>query len=122
MFGVLLSNELNKAALENPQQITPPGGYAKPKPITPGTGTQPAPVTPSDFNPGYNKMASQESTMNMFGVLVNMELQKLAAGNAEELPSLNTLKPFTPSKGPDLATDVNAALNKARAAKKQPKQ
>ena len=130
MFGVLLSNELSKFALENPKQITPPGGY-KPKPITPGLSPAPAPVTPSDpyapipkqvhrnFNPGYNKMASQESTMNMFGVLVNMELQKLASGEENGLPMPDFATKYK-KKGPDLATDVNEALDKARKAKKKP--
>ncbi len=110
MFGTLVYNEIDKLAkcsgkktplmktdavsmvkkalMENPQQITPPGGY-KPRPITPGVapgaepitptnGEQPKPVTPIN-QPIFKGASLQESTMNMFGVLVNMELQKLAA-------------------------------------------
>jgi hypothetical protein len=121
MFGVLLSNELNKVAecagpkkkgpvmktdvmkkiaqligdpkptkgleppvaptpppMPDPDKVTPPGGYPA-KPITPTETEAPSQFQArSHFNPGYNKMASQESTMNMFGVLVNMELQKIA--------------------------------------------
>jgi len=116
MFGVLLSNELSKLSQELPQPI---GGkiQRKPAPITPPGGYPPAPVTPSNpyapipmqaqsnFNPGYNKMASQESTMNMFGVLVNMELQKLA----QEAPgSVDT---------DSLKNNLNDVMNKAKGKK-----
>ena len=164
MFGVLLSNELNKEAAckkpkgpvmktdtmkkiaqlldtvgagSKPQPVTPAGGY-QPKPITPGVGgitPPPTPVTPpktetpfamnaqSNFNPGYNKMASQESTMNMFGVLVNMELQKLAytvaPGDTEEDSGLPGLSVMPKKKKPTLENDVNEALDRARKAKKK---
>ena len=109
MFGVLLSNELNKVAEcagpkktdvmkkiaqlvgpPSPKPAPTPPPPPAPKEVTPSTEPPPEVVTPPkseepyqlqtrrNFNPGYNKMASQESTMNMFGVLVNMELQKIA--------------------------------------------
>lgn len=91
------------------QYLTPP----KKKPISP-LSIEEELQAQSNFNPGYNKMASQESTMNMFGVLVNMELQKLAQEAPVELPSMTTF----PTKKPDLKKDVNDALDKARKARK----
>jgi hypothetical protein len=66
---------------ENPESITP-GAQPPPKPITPATLDQLfQPQKASSLNNLGQKMASfqGDNTMNMFGVLVNMELQKLAA-------------------------------------------
>jgi hypothetical protein len=135
MFGTLVYNELDKLAkcsgkktplmktdvamikkalMENPQQVTPPGGY-KPRPITPGLGVPAQPITPANGEqpkpitpinqPLFKGASLQESTMNMFGVLVNMELQKLAA---EQAPTFKDIKKKAPKPSGSAVFGVKA--------------
>lgn len=104
MFGPLLNFELNKIAFESPAPVTPgvqkvptrvtPGVLPGAAPITPAKPVQPEPLQAqsSYFNLGQKMASQQESTMNMFGVLVNMELQKLAA----EAPTFKDIKKKAP--------------------------
>lgn len=88
---------------KTPEQVTP-GPQQAPKPITPATLNQLfQPQKTSSFNNLGQKMASfqGDNTMNMFGVLVNMELQKLAA----EGPVVDT---------EELGKNVTNAMNKAK--------
>lgn len=56
----------------------------------------------------------------MFGVLVNIELQKLAQGNTSDFTNSPALNPDEPPVN-NLQKNVTAAMDKAReAAKKKP--
>lgn len=87
---------------KTPEQVTP-GPQQAPKPITPATLNQLfQPQKTSSFNNLGQKMASfqGDDTMNMFGVLVNMELQKLAQEANPPLVDTKKLKENLGKVGP----------------------